>query len=187
MSKAEKKRLFIGIPLPNQLKKEISEAKAKAEEYINGRWIKVENIHLTLKFLGYCEVEIINQINEAVAAAVSREQAFNLSTTEFGCFPKKERARIVWLGLERDDRLDRIQSGIEEGLAALGFEKEDRKYHPHLTVVRCKKPVNVDLDAVNNLVKIRTKMPVNAVNLYESVLTREGAEYVKLNKFELLA
>lgn len=181
------KRLFIGIELPNSLKSELSKAKARVEVDINGRWINPMNLHLTLKFLGDCDLSLVEHIDEILAKVAGSKAPFYLRTTEFGCFPSSNKARILWLGLAGDQRIERLQNEIEEATADLGFRAEKKKFHPHITLARFKHPGKIDLDKLNNLVKIDREFMVSFLNLYESILSPKGANYTVLRKFKLLA
>lgn len=182
----ESKRLFIGLDLPDELRNDLRIAKDKVEPETGGRWIDPGNLHVTLKFLGNCAPEIINDLHNLIDGVTVKYTLFNLNTTEFGCFPSSKRVRILWLGMDGNEQIIKLQNEIEEAIAVLGFEIEKKKFHPHITVARFRNPGKVKLAEVNKMVKIDREVKVDYVILYESKLSSKGANYSIMKKFKLL-
>jgi len=88
-------------------------------------WVKPENIHLTIRFLGDIKTDIINDINKIIELAASQLSNFKLSIKRIGAFPKIDNPRVIWVGVEDDSDLSRLYNEIENGLVALGFKKEE--------------------------------------------------------------
>jgi len=181
------KRLFIGVKITDELIADIANTKAKLEDKLAGKWVSPENVHLTLKFLGDRSSDEIDNIIQMIRESVIDINAFRLKTTIIGCFPKSSRARVLWLGLEDDERLIGIKNKIEARSLALGLEEDKREYHPHLTFARFKINKRVDIDNINREISIIRELPVERVTLFESKLSRDGAKYNSLENIRLLA
>ena len=180
------KRLFIGVSISDALVDDLTDAKAKLEDKVMGKWVRPENIHLTLKFIGNRSSLEVSDIVELIKKSVAGVKTFNLRTTEVGCFPSSKRARILWLGLEDDERLLGIKRKIEARASALGLEEDGREYHPHLTLARLNNK-RVDITDINKRIVITRELPVERVTLFESKLSKGGAEYHLLENIRLLS
>lgn len=130
-------RLFIACPLPDETK--LALAAVQSELLRLGanhlRWVRPESIHITLKFLGGVLESRVDEITNALAAAVEPFE-LRLRPTKLGGFGGT-RMRVVWVGLEGDvDALGGLAASVEESLAPLGFPRERRPFAPHLTLAR---------------------------------------------------
>lgn len=151
------------------------------------RWVRPEGIHLTLKFLGDVPIEKINQISATLEAICLEHMSFSVNISEFGCFPNFRRPRVLWIGVQDlSTQLAPLQAEIEDELSKLGFERETRRFHPHLTVGRIKKIRDrmeaQRLTAALEDVKIGDigQFRVNDVGLIRSDLKPTGAVYTRL-------
>jgi 2'-5' RNA ligase len=150
--------------------------------------VKLENIHLTLKFLGNVEESKIDKISEAMALSVKGIAPFRAKLKGSGVFPNLSRPRVIWLGVENADNLIRIANYLNENLQALGFEKESRAFSSHITVGRVR--VLKEREKLQALIR-QTKdkefgeLEISSIKLKKSVLTPKGPEYsiVKENGF----
>ena len=143
MHSEEKIRTFIAINISSELRKAFT---VFIQELIkiggDIKWAKPESIHVTLKFLGNLTVSRIEPVCEAIQKACEGFPAFRLKTDRKGAFPNLKRPRVFWVGLTRigDDRLTGLQEMLEKALIEIGFDKEARQFHPHLTVGRVRSP-----------------------------------------------
>ena len=104
---------------------------------LNLRWVRPENIHLTLNFLGDIRPAQIGSIAEAVADAAGGFAPFVLTLRGLGFFPRAKCPRVMWVGLGGDTRcLFDLQADLTDRLAEIGFPKEKRPYKAHLTLGR---------------------------------------------------
>ena len=182
-------RTFIAIELPVEVKQVARRIQNQLEESIEGiRWVKHENIHLSVKFLGNVEENRINNIAAAVKNAVEDISVMNLKTGHLGIFPNEKRPRILWLGIEGDVReFIRMSKNCESELAKLGYEKDARENKPHITVGRIRSSkkqkglVNIIKDIPIESIEFR----VNALNLMRSELNPNGAVYTNLKSVKL--
>lgn len=134
-------RCFIAIEIPVEVQEAISEAispiKGLAQESI--KWVGPENIHLTLKFLGNTPESRIKSIEAALTRATEGFSPIKGEIKGAGAFPSLRRPSVFWVGLECPPALMELKKRLESGLAALGFELDDRPFSPHLTVGRVKR------------------------------------------------
>jgi len=102
-------------------------------------WVKAEQIHLTLKFLGNIEDEQVTGISSIMGEVAAKRSAFTLSVKGLGAFPSIRNPRVIWLGLHGwEETLAPLQKEMEKKLEVMGFEPEGRAYLPHLTLGRVK-------------------------------------------------
>ena len=181
-------RCFIAVDLPDDIRASIraylSELKRLASAV---RWVRVENIHLTLKFLGEIESEKVKIIEDRLYDSESTFSPFKLSITGSGCFPGRKSPRVFWLGFEQgiENPLFTIHQWIEQQLLPLGFTKEKRRFSPHLTLGRVKYQENFsDLYAFLDQQPFKkTMFSVNKLSFMQSMLKPTGAEYSVIHEY----
>ncbi len=102
------------------------------------RWVRPENLHLTVRFLGDTPPEVVGPLREAVAAEVAREASFSLTIGPPGQFSGRAGApRVLWFAIEMGRGiLERVARGVERAARRCGFPRERRPWRPHLTVAR---------------------------------------------------
>lgn len=106
-------------------------------------WVRPENLHLTLKFLGQVEEGRLDTIGKAVAHAATGCGPVHLVFQGLGAFPRPREARVVWIGLSHGaEALAALQARIEAGLESLGFAREARPFTAHLTLGRVQGPAH---------------------------------------------
>lgn len=178
-----KKRLFIAIDIPESVKSVVARIEEELSKSISGRWIDPGNLHLTLKFLGYVDEEMVPGIEDAVAGAVTDFSNFILRLSDIGLFPNIRKPRVLWVGLiDEDNSCGKIQRILDRSLSGLGFEKEKRPFQPHVTLCRIKKQVLIDLE----FPKVDpASFEVRELILFQSTLTPKGAIYEAVKKFPL--
>ena len=183
-------RAFIAIAVSEPVLNSCEEIMARLRNLnVHGRFSKTESIHLTLQFLGNIEEDQIVRIAQVLEQAGSGVAPFDLEVGRLGVFPHLTHPRVVWIGVEPVDALMTLQSKIQQGLEPLGFPKENRDFHPHLTLLRLKSRKNLRQLAQY----IDTEGPglragviqAEQIHLYQSILKPQGAEYLKLFTFRL--
>ncbi|NOR89660.1 MAG: RNA 2',3'-cyclic phosphodiesterase [Anaerolineales bacterium] len=181
--------------IPLEIKQNLQEEVYRLRALIRGesvRWVRSEGIHLTLKFLGEISNSSLEEIHQTLEQEVRKHPNCTLSVGGFGCFPNRRRPRVLWIGITEDKgTLAQVQSSIHEKLVPLGFEKEERPFHPHLTLGRVRRNASMsDLtqlqDAVNEFVVGKIgQFEVREIHLIESILKPSGAEYFPLGEYTL--
>jgi 2'-5' RNA ligase len=137
-------RTFICIEIPQSIKERINrlqEILRQIDAQIS--WTKPSNIHLTLKFLGGVEAARIERVKKALERAASGIGPFEVEVSGSGCFPSARSPRVLWVGFANvPEQLQQLYSNIEDELAREGFNREKRKFSPHLTIGRIRTPHN---------------------------------------------
>lgn len=178
-------RTFIALPLPDSLISQIFEIQRQLKSYgFPVRWVKPENIHLTLKFLGDIPPESIDSIATAMEVTIRGHSPMTLFAKGLGVFPGIKKPRVIWVGISGDiQALFKMQAALESNLEEIGFPKENRPFKSHLTLGRIKKSVSSRnlFDALQTFSHFSTQ-PFDAreLILYKSELNPSGALYTKL-------
>ena len=152
------------------------------------KWVAPENMHITLKFFGDTKEDIINNIRNTFRNIAGTIKPFEIKIKGFGFFGNSRFPRVLWFGIEFPDNLDLIYENIQKELEPLGYQSEDKKFKPHLTIGRIKdfknKRLLLDLvEKYNNTLILRNQ--VKEFVLYESILKKEGPVYIPIEKFKL--
>jgi RNA 2',3'-cyclic 3'-phosphodiesterase len=176
---ARRARAFVAVSPPLEVRRALLQAARGLPVAGEVRWVKPENVHLTLKFLGDVVEADLVRVTDTLGSVCERHDAFEVEPSGFGAFPSARRARILWAGVgEGAGRLTALAQDIERSLKALGFEPEKRPYRPHLTLGRAR-----GRPAVLEAAGITAPGPgftVESVDLVESVLGAAGATYSTL-------
>jgi len=182
-------RTFICIELPFEVKQSLEELQDTLRSLSRGvRWVRVEGIHLTLKFLGDVEKEGISAIAAQIQTACVGTAPFVLKVQGVGAFPDFKRPRVYWAGVDDSSgALLSLQKSIEEGLENLGFAREQRRFSPHLTLgrVRSSEGLNAVRQALENTALPPVQFTVNQVVVMQSQLRPSGAVYSPLQVIKL--
>jgi RNA 2',3'-cyclic 3'-phosphodiesterase len=179
-------RLFFAIELGDALLELLDETmaplRAEAPELA---WIPRERQHLTLKFLGDVDEAAASKLVEAADRAAARHPPLEMHVREVGAFPNFRRARVVWIGVEQEPRLEMLHHDLELACAEEGFEVEGRPFRPHITLARVRAPLPVErlreLARVARTVRMRAMVPVERITLFESTLAPTGARYRRVH------
>jgi 2'-5' RNA ligase len=153
--------------------------------------VEPENVHLTLKFLGDTPVSRITDIVDVMRASVEGAGPFVLEFRGVGAFPKRDRPRVIWVGVEGDEgvrTMGDIANRIDLGVSKLGYKREKRRFSPHLTVGRVKfvrdKRGLMQLYSDHEGVDFGN-VTVSSIKLKKSVLGPRGPTYSTVEDVEL--
>jgi 2'-5' RNA ligase len=181
-------RLFLAVTLPEEIKNTLGlliERLTTPGSPV--KWVKPDNIHLTLKFLGEVEEERVQAIHEVSRLAVKEVRPFKLRVEEVGAFPSLKRPRVIWVGIKRSMQLATLHGRIEGGFQSIGFPSEKRPWAPHLTIGRVKGNWGTK-DLVEKLagaaIEPRTFF-ADSLHLIQSVLKPEGPIYTTLREIPM--
>jgi 2'-5' RNA ligase len=182
-------RAFIGVQVAPQVRARISEAIAQLAPEVSGiRWVREENFHFTLKFLGFIEEPQIEPIGNALAQAIQPFRRFSISAKCLGVFPDIKRARVLWVGLEGSG-MPALAKSVESVLEPFGFPRENRIFRHHLTVGRWRQPMAAQQELGGKLKRWKNfefgESSVEEVVLFRSVLKPDGAVYRPLKAVPL--
>ena len=151
------------------------------------RWVKPANIHLTLRFIGNMPVDKVAELSQEMDLKTSKLQPFMLRLGKLGCFPNQRRPRIIWIGLEGDtNQLMKLHQMVESAVENLGWKREKRRFHPHLTIGRVKESRLIARSNIPyNQELLNRSFLVDSVYLVRSVLEPMGAVYSHLYRSKL--
>jgi 2'-5' RNA ligase len=175
-------RLFLAINLPHDVRLEVLAATSALRETAPGlSWVAEPRLHLTLKFLGEVGEDRREDIEAALSGVAGRHRELLVSLGGIGAFPNFRRARVVWMGVGQEARLELLHHDIELACESLGFDVEGRPFRPHLTLARVGKPLPEErlrrLSRVAKQVDYRTDFVVRSVDLMRSELSPSGPTY----------
>ncbi|MFI5098835.1 MAG: RNA 2',3'-cyclic phosphodiesterase [Candidatus Acidiferrales bacterium] len=179
-------RLFVAIDIPEDVRTTIGALAAKLRPtYRDARWVRIEGLHVTLKFIGETPSEKAAEIKAALASIPPRA-SIPINFRGLGFFPNERRPRVLWVGIETGSELAALAEAVETALGALGFPREERAFSPHLTLARFDTPRG--LDALHSAVEKAGPIEFGATtakefHLYQSVLKAGWAEYTRLATF----
>ncbi|MBW2967123.1 RNA 2',3'-cyclic phosphodiesterase [Candidatus Woesearchaeota archaeon] len=173
-------RLFIAIEVPEEITRILKSLQEKIR--IPGRATKTKSFHLTLKFLGEVDDDLLPRVKDSLSQI--EFGGFDANLSDIGTFPNLNNPRVLWVGLEPHDLINALQKDIDTATQKLGFEMDNR-FHPHLTLARIKLLDN-KADFKTALVDIKppqASFPVSEFKLIKSNLTPQGPEYEVLETF----
>jgi len=183
-------RAFIAIELPREIRDQLYEIQTKIRKTLSSSrisWVKSDNIHLTLKFLGDITQDQVSLIDES-CDFIRRAPVFDIRLSQFGFFPNAGKPRVIWCGYDADRRLSEIQKQLDEKLSSIGFSSEEKQFTPHLTLARVKEIPKEQVKALSTAAKeiqIAASHPVHEITLFQSTLSPSGSIYTPLRKFSL--
>lgn len=184
-------RSFLAFELPVTIKDIISRASAEMKKLpLHVRWVRVDNIHLTVVFMGNISEDDLGQIGEAVSKVCKRYGPFNISLNGSGIFGSRRNPRVLWIGLDGDlERMSYFRNSLQKHLKPFGIKEEKRRFKPHLTLGRFRKGTesNVDLDDLLSTYQNITSplCAVEELTLFKSELKPGGAVYSKVEAWPL--
>jgi len=186
-------RSFVAVELPNKVSQALATIIADLRSSISDsqvKWVKPQNIHLTLKFLGDISTESIPSISESISAASAGHPSFCLFLKDSGAFPNMRSPRVIWTGLDGDmERLRVLQHQIDKELHELGFPEEKKDYRAHLTLGRVRDRLpKKDIDSIAAALRSQKapeeiRFNVTRLSLMKSTLTPQGPVYEVLRDF----
>jgi len=185
-------RAFIAIEVPEAIRIALDAMNGRLRERLDARdlrvsWVRPENMHLTLRFLGDVTDGQIAGISTHMDEACRAEAPFPLEIAGTGAFPNPRRPSVIWVGAgPLEGPLGRIQEACEAAAQAAGLAPEEKAFHPHLTLARIKEwrgsqPLMERLEREKD---VRAgEFTVRDVTLFSSALTSRGPIYRRLKEF----
>jgi 2'-5' RNA ligase len=169
-------RLFIAIPIPENVKKYIASVQDEFHKFPL-RFVRPEQIHITIDFLGEIPDNKVEDIVQNLDKI--RSERFSLRLTSLGSFPSKEKIRVVWIAIDKNDKFIGLQEEIRKTLNHKG------KLMPHLTIARARELINNKeiSDRINNFETIPQEFPVKEFILFRSEPTSQGYVHSIVKEF----
>jgi 2'-5' RNA ligase len=183
-------RSFLAIELPKLILKKIEEVQRDLRSTrADVRWVNPEKIHLTLKFFGNIEESRIDPIFKSIEEPIRNTPPYSIEVKGVGAFPQLRNPRVIWIGLVNGKEiLTSFQKQIETQLEKIGFQTENRPFHPHLTLGRMKSSRGKE-EMVERMEKHREEefgdFQVERVILFKSDLKPSGPVYTLLREIKL--
>lgn len=182
-------RTFIAIDLPKAVKTEIcSLGNNIPPDSARIKWVRKENIHLTLVFLGEISEQQLEAVKLACQVVSRKHKTFQMSIQKSGVFPNTKKPRIVWVGISQGE-VKIVHSLVSDIIKELNFSLLDKRkdFNPHITLGRVKSIYNgVALKkSIESLIIETDRFLVREIILFKSVLCPGGAVYTPLKKFPL--
>ena len=180
------KRLFVAVPLPEELKQKISFLQQQLRETgAKFNFVSLTNLHFTLKFLGDVEENKIPKIITFIQEIAAAEQPLEVMIQGLGAFPSLEKMNVVWVRL-KNPHLVLFMKKINSSLDSI--RPEEKEEVPHLTLARMNSGYNKEIvqDVLRKMVDFSVgTFRMDKIVLYESVLTPSGPIYTALKEFNL--
>jgi len=146
-------------------------------------WERSEKLHITLKFLGPTATDVLKELETRVVVVAERHNTFKLQVGRSGSFPEKGKPRVLWIGVDgATEDLNRLQTELEQICRSLGYEPEERSFHPHITIGRIRDHRDAPaLAEAHRAARIEpVEFDVRSVVIYESKLQSTGSVYSRL-------
>ena len=181
-------RLFVAVEIPDRVRDAVASAIEPWRERLGpARWVRPENWHVTVKFLGRTGPDLAERVREACRSAAAGIRPFRVGVEGLGVFPRPASARVLWVGLrDRDGGLPALAAALDRELAR-EFPPERRPFSAHLTVARFQppRPLADEIDELRSTVPDADAFRVSSLILFRSHLSPKGARYEPLESFAL--
>jgi 2'-5' RNA ligase len=183
-------RLFVALEIPSTVRENLADLLRSLRAVSpQTRWVRLENLHVTLKFIG----EVPEAKSSAIRSALSgvrSDQPVTLDFRGLGFFPNEKHPGVFWVGIEAPLNLKTLVAEIENSMEKLGIPREKRPFSPHLTLARFEPPrlaeqlrASIQEHAARDFGSLRT----NQFHLIESKLKPSSAEYTTVESFPFAA
>jgi 2'-5' RNA ligase len=183
-------RLFVALEIPSAVREKLAALIAALRTVSpQTRWVRPDNLHVTLKFIGEVPETKLAAIRSALAG-VRSDQPAALDLRGLGFFPNEKHPRVFWAGIVASPNLKTLAADIEQAMEKLGIPREQRPFSPHLTLARFERPrlpeklrTTIQAVATRDFGSLRARQ----FQLIESKLKSSGAEYTTLESFAFVA
>lgn len=131
-------RTFIAVRIPAEVRRRLADIEQKLKSSgADVKWVPEENFHLTLKFLGNVDPDRLRAVCDAIRSIAETSNAFEVTLTGVGAFPKASRPSVVWVGVTTGaEEMKALAARVDDALAGLGFLREERGFSAHVTLGR---------------------------------------------------
>ncbi|MDD5291342.1 MAG: RNA 2',3'-cyclic phosphodiesterase [Patescibacteria group bacterium] len=187
MTGNDRKRLFIALNLPREIKEKLVGFIDDLSRQNRGvKWVNSEGLHLTLHFLGYLDEKKIEEVKSMMNGLAGKIGDMEFSLKRIDAFPNLTRPRIIFLEAKQtgDQSVFDLQELLGLELIKLKIDIDDRPWRSHITLGRVKTP-NINLRLVPEPEILPLNFEISSFELMESELTPSGAKYKEVASFKL--
>ncbi|MFY9218829.1 MAG: RNA 2',3'-cyclic phosphodiesterase [Tepidanaerobacteraceae bacterium] len=180
-------RCFIAIDLDSNVKANIKEfiQQENLNQIFNGiRWVKPDNFHITLAFLGEITTNQASTVKNILEGIIPKHEPFVIEMSDVGFFPNRRNPRVFWIGIKEQPKLLKLKHDIDKGLTESNINFDKKPFSPHLTLGRIKSSVEIKSETVETL-DFKDSFLVKEVSLMKSDLYSNGPIYTELYSFKL--
>ena len=156
----------------------------RTREKLPVKWVRPENIHLSVKFLGDVDDARESELRDALRRAAGNRgtpRPLTLQISGFGVFPDYRRPHVLWAGVTPEPGLELLQHAVEQAFAPLGFPTEARAFRPHVTLARAARDARPrdfqGLEAVLTTIPFDETLSIAEIDLMQSTLQKDGPVY----------
>lgn len=182
-------RLFVALDVPEETRAALDPLVGHFKKICRGaRWVRLEGVHVTLKFLGEVDDSKVPEIQNALST-IHHNKPVPIAFRHFGFFPNDHHPRVFWTGIESGPELADLATKVAAALKPVGFPREKREFAPHLTLARFK-----TAEGLAKLKEAIASLPsqdfgetsATQFHLYQSMLKSSGAVYTKLESYSFV-
>lgn len=177
-------RLFVALDLPDAVKRALEPLASGLGDV---RWVPPGQQHLTIRFIGEVDERHLDEIAEALSLVPGAP--FELRLKGIGHFPPRGAMKVLWVGIERNPELAQLKKRIDRVLRQTGLPPDERRFQPHVTLGRVRRPPSPDRVAtwlMRHSLFASEPFPVSGFQLYSSYLKPDGAIHALESSYELL-
>jgi 2'-5' RNA ligase len=182
----EEPRLFVAVPLAETLRAAVAdiveEIRAREPAQRGVRWVRLDGLHITLRFLGPTPADRLELLAASLSTAAAQSAPVTVTIGGAGAFPPTGRPRTIFLGLRSGvDELAALNRHLDDALAAAGWDREQRPFRAHLTLARADGVRAGPATAAalrSAAADLALESPVDRLLLFESITGEGRARYV---------
>lgn len=182
-------RAFFALGCSGDVRRRLGELANELREFSSLKLVKPENYHITVKFLGEITDKKRSELDSGLQRSLPPLGPLGLPVRNVGVFPNLDRPSVIWAGVEPIEPLQELFESVEDVATNLGFDPEEREFHPHLTLARVKGRPNNKSELVSWIqdhgLDSFGRMEIDSLALYESDLTSKGPVYSELESWPL--
>lgn len=187
----DQRRLFIGVPVSMRTLDALAGAtetlaRRARNARLEVRWLAPASYHVTLKFLGWCRPETVDAVVDVARRVAGTVEPFRFAAARLGAFPSAAKATIVWAGVDdAGGRMAALADQVEREMVGIGFARETRRFHPHITLGRLREPADVADVLLPMSEQTFSETKVENLLVYESRTMSIGSEYAVIAQLPL--
>lgn len=185
---SDARRLFVGVRVSVQTANALARcaeqlARRARDANVDVKWVAPANYHVTLKFLGWTRPELVEVLQDRLAAAVAGLAPFKLRTARLGGFPSLDKTNVLWAGIEEPSgALVGLAAAIERAASELGFAAEARPFHAHVTLARTRETRSLKEVVLPMSEQMFSDTRIEGVTLFESETKSSGSVYSEISR-----